>query len=105
MTFPHIQGAMQPVSPQNRNPRRSYDLEGYEITPMTLQEAMNNGVAALRTICECGHQAEVPISVGGWPAVSFVPDAGLTIRCSACGRSDPMTVPAWPRKIGPFDSK
>ena len=53
--------------------------------PMPLQDAMSSGVNALRVLCGCEHQAEVPISIGRWPSKSFVPDAGMTLRCAEYG--------------------
>lgn len=90
----------QPLPPHSRNPRRAYDAYGYEITPMTLQQAIDMGVMALRVTCDCGHVSEIPIYVGGWPSTSFVPDAGMTIRCGACSASAPWTEPAWPSRGG-----
>ncbi len=70
-------------------PRRASDADGREITPLTQQNAMDRGVTALRAICACGHKAEVSIHVVRWASTSFVPDAGMTLRCDACGTSDP----------------
>ena len=86
------------LPPESRNPRRAYDDDGSEITPMTLQQVMDQGVLALRAICPCGHVEEVAILVGRWPSTSFVPDAGMTLRCSACGTPDLRTEPAWPKR-------
>ncbi|MEE7438882.1 hypothetical protein [Methylobacterium oryzae] len=85
-----------PLPIHSRNPRRAYDVDGFEITPMTFQQAMDKGVHAVWVICDCGHVEETPIYVGAWPSTSFVPDAGMTLRCSACAKPDPQTVPAWP---------
>src|SRR4051794_23169703 len=95
MTLPITHGLGRPVPLQSRNPRRAYDVDGLEITPMTLQQAMDQGVAALRAICACEHIEEVPILAGRWPSTSFVPDAGMSLRCSACGAPDLRTEPAW----------
>jgi len=93
----HISRSHRPPLPvHSRNPRRAYDVDGFEITPMTFQQAMDKGVRAVRVICDCGHVEETPIYVGAWPSTSFVPDAGMTLRCSACSKPDPQTEPAWP---------
>ncbi|UIY43203.1 hypothetical protein [Methylobacterium radiotolerans] len=86
-----------PLPVHSRNPRRAYDIDGCEITPMTFQQAMDKGVRAVRVICDCGHVDETPIYVGAWPSMSFVPDAGVTLRCSVCGTPDLRAEPAWPR--------
>ena len=86
------------VPHSRRNPRRAYDERGREIEPMTLQDAMGCGVNALRVICGCGHEAEIPLAMGRWPSKSFVPDAGMTLRCSGCGQWDPKTIPVWPQR-------
>ena len=75
--------ARAPLS--RRNPRRAYDERGQEIGPMTLQDAMSSGVNALRVICGCEHQAEVPISIGRGPSKSLLPDASMTLRCAEYG--------------------
>jgi hypothetical protein len=98
MNLPITHGHGRSVPPESRNPRRAYDVEGREITPMTLQQAMDQGVMALRAICACGHVDEVPILEGRWPSTSFVPDAGMTLRCVVCGTPDPRTEPAWPKR-------
>ncbi len=89
-----------PLPVHLRNPRRAYDVAGFEIAPMTFQQAMDKGVRAIRVICDCGHVDETPIYVGAWPSTSFVPDAGMTLRCSACSKPDPQTEPAWPDRGG-----
>lgn len=98
MANPSIPGGRGAVHAHARNPRRAYDADGREITPMTLQNAMDRGVTALRAICACGHEAEVSIHVGRWASTSFVPDAGMTLRCDDCGTPDPKTRPVWPRQ-------
>lgn len=97
MTLPIIHGHGRRVPVLIRNPRRAYDLDGREITPMTFQQMMDKGVTTVRVICDCGYVEELPIRVGRWPSRSFVPDAGMTLRCSACSKPDPWTEPAWPR--------
>ena len=88
-----------PIVPYHRrNPRRSYDSEGRQILPMDLTDAMQNGVRALRAICNCGHEAEVPID--GWQPETYVPDVGLSLRYTDCGRRGPKTEPMWPRRDG-----
>lgn len=96
MTLPITYGDGRWVPILIRNPRRAYDLDGREIAPMTFQQAMDKGVTAIRAICACGHVEEMPIHVGRWPSTSFVPDAGMTLRCSACSTPDPWTEPVWP---------
>jgi hypothetical protein len=99
MMLPNTYGSGRPpVPPKLRNPRRAYDVQGCEITPMTLQHAIQFGVQALRVVCDCGHTEEIPLYSGRWPAESFVPDAGMTLRCNACSKPDPWTEPAWPRR-------
>ncbi|SDA12807.1 hypothetical protein SAMN02799622_00816 [Methylobacterium sp. UNC378MF] len=100
MTHSLATGRRTPLPIHSRNPRRAYDVDGYEITPMTFQQAMDKGVRAVRVICDCGCVDETPIYVGAWPSTSFVPDAGMTLRCGACSKPDPQTVPAWPKKDG-----
>ena len=98
MTLPITHGRGRPVPDRLRNPRRAYDVDGREIAPMTLQQAIDSGIKALRAICDCGHAEEVPIYVGNWPSTSFVPDAGMMLRCRACAKPDLRTEPAWPRQ-------
>ncbi|WP_139307786.1 hypothetical protein [Methylobacterium sp. 275MFSha3.1] len=93
----HNPRAPRPPLPVHlRNPRRAYDVDGHEIAPMTLQQAIDKGVTALRVTCDCGHVNELSIYAGRWPSTSFVPDVGMTLRCSACSTSDLWTEPAWP---------
>lgn len=99
MNNPHAFGQKRPLPVNLRNPRRAYDVESYEIEPMTLQQAMDCGVVALKVSCTCGHEAEMPIYIGRWAANSYVPDAGMSLRCEACGKADPQTIPVWPARI------
>jgi hypothetical protein len=87
-------GAGEPVPRHKRNPRRAYDSIGREITPMTISNAMENGAFALRAECPCGHEAEIAIE--RFPPESFVPDAGVRLRCERCGAKGPTTEPIWP---------
>jgi len=88
-------GFGDPVPRHRRNPRRAYDPAGREITPATIANSMENGVVALRVECPCGHEAEIPIE--RFPPESFVPDAGLRLRCERCGAKAPKIEPVWPR--------
>jgi hypothetical protein len=91
-------GATEPVSRNPghvprwaRNPRRAYDQDGREITPVTVAAMRAEGVTVVMAYCEefyCGHSAKVDVSC--WPGEIYVPDIGLRLRCSACrvlGRS------------------
>ncbi|SFL82110.1 hypothetical protein [Methylobacterium pseudosasicola] len=88
-------GVGDPVPRGRRNPRRGYDAEGRETVPATIANSMSNGAYAIRATCDCGHEAEV--SIDRFPPNSFVPDAGLRMRCEKCGRKGPTTAPAWSR--------
>ena len=94
-TSAYTAGVGDPVPRHKRNPRRAYDAAGREVAPATIANSMQNGVRALRAECACGHEAEVPID--RFPPDSFVPDAGLKLRCERCGAKGPKTVPVWPR--------
>ena len=79
-----------------RNPRRAYDAEGNEIPPMLLGSMRARGVTHVFAACEahaCGHEATVDVST--LPGELPVPDVALRMRCSACGRKQIKTVPAW----------
>jgi hypothetical protein len=91
----YTKGVGEPVPRHRRNPRRGYDAEGRETVPATIANSVANGAYAIRATCDCGHEAEVPIE--RFPPESFVPDAGLRLRCESCGRKGPRTVPAWRR--------
>lgn len=104
MTYPDAVGRSAPLPVHSRNPRRAYDVDGFEITPMTFQQAMDKGVRAVRVICDCGHVEKMPIYIGAWPSTSFVPDAGMTFRCTACSKPDPQTEPRWPSQVDNLSS-
>ena len=89
-------GQGDPVPRHRRNPRRAYDREGREIRPMTLANAADNGVTMLRAFCPppCRHEGLVPLD--RFPLALAVRDVGLRLRCTACGRKEPETEPAWP---------
>lgn len=91
-------GQGDPVPRHRRNPLRAYDRDGRELRPMDLANAMKNGVQFIRATCPppCRHQGEVPID--RFLATMAVPDVGLRLRCSACGRKGPVTEPRWPRR-------
>jgi hypothetical protein len=84
------------VTRPGRNPRRAYDAEGNEIPPMLLSGMRALGVSAIIAYCEaqgCDHEATVDVSP--LPDDMPVPDVALKLRCSACGRKQIKTVPAW----------
>jgi hypothetical protein len=69
-----------------RNPRRAYDENGKEITPVTVASSRASGLHTIAVFCEirgCCHDAVV--SLEGWPDDSPVPDMALRLRCSKCG--------------------
>ena len=69
-----------------RNPRRAYNQDGREITPVTIASLRSEGVTVVTAYCEelgCGHQAKVDVS--SWSGEIYVPDIGLRLRCSKCG--------------------
>ena len=80
----YASGFGDPVPRHPRNPRRGYDSEGREMVPATIANSIANGAYVIRATCDCGHEAEVPI--GQFAPESFVPDAGLRLACTACGR-------------------
>jgi hypothetical protein len=62
--------------------------------PMTLANMRANGVRAVTATCEaCGRSADV--NVDALPESVHVPEAGLRLRCSACGGKTISTRPAW----------
>lgn len=76
-------GRGEPVPRYKRNPRRGYDPEGREITPMTIANARQNGARGIMVICKCKHEVTLPF--GDLPDDTFLPDIALRLRCSACG--------------------
>ena len=88
-----------PVPRHHRNPRRAYEADGREITPADIRNIRENGATALTATCACGHEAEVPLD--RFSPETFVPDAGLRLRCSACGRRGVATVPVWRKMFVP----
>ena len=91
-------GQGDPVPRYRRNPRRAYDREGREVQPMDLANAAENGVRFIRAICPppCRHEGQVPLA--SFPSTMAVPDVGLYLRCTACGRKGPETEPVWPMR-------
>ena len=91
-----------------RNPRRSYDREGREIPPGTIAGLRVHGATHVVAYCDngsfvgrtrCGHSARIDVS--GWPDHVIIPDIGLRLRCSACGRKGKATVqPDYPKTPG-----
>lgn len=63
---------------------------------MDLANATQNGVRFIRAICPppCRHQGQVPLAA--FPHTMAVPDVGLYLRCTACGRKGLETEPVWP---------
>jgi hypothetical protein len=79
-----------------RNSRRAYDGQGREIPPMTLGNMREHGVRSIDAFCHaigCGHASTV--NVNGLPDELPVPDVGLRLRCSRCGRRAVHTRPNW----------
>jgi hypothetical protein len=61
---------------------------------MTLANMRANGVRAVTATCEaCKREADV--NVDALPESLHVPEAGLRLRCSACGGKTISTRPAW----------
>jgi hypothetical protein len=81
---------------KHRNPRRSYDKDGNEIEPMSLQVMREHGARSVEAICQrqgCGHESS--INVDGWPDDMPVPDVGLKLKCSKCSGKDIKSIPDW----------
>jgi len=91
-------GQGDPIPRHRRNQRRAYDREGRECRPMDLANAAENGVRFIRAICPppCRHEGQVPLA--SFPSTMAVPDVGLYLRFTACGRKGPETEPVWPMR-------
>ncbi|GJD37533.1 hypothetical protein QO012_004430 [Methylobacterium aerolatum] len=104
MTEPRIPSAAfgsgkgDPVPRHRRKPRQANDRDGREIRPIDLANAMKHGVRSIRATCPppCRHEGDLPID--RFPPATFVPDVGLRIRCTVCGRKRPVTEPVWQRR-------
>jgi hypothetical protein len=58
-----------------RNPRRAYDENGSEISPITLANMGSQGVRPVSAFCQsinCGHEAT--FNADAWPNDLVVPD-------------------------------
>ena len=79
---------------RGRNPRRAYDEQGNEISPMTLATMRSHGVRSVLAWCNaCGHHAD--LNVDHLPDDLPVPDAALRMRCSRCDSKEIQTRPEW----------
>ena len=77
-----------------RNPRRAYDADGREITPMDLANMRQNGVRSVTAECKACKR-EAAVNCDALPADLPVPDVALRLRCSACGSKQIVTRPDW----------
>jgi hypothetical protein len=70
-----------PMTRPPRNPRRAYDADGREISPMSLGNMREHGVRAVLALCQeasCGHSGS--INVDSLPDSFPVPDVSLRLR-------------------------
>ena len=69
-----------------------------QLKPMTLAQLDEQALLVFCWCNRCGHNAEVPTA----PLISRlgplfpVPELGIHMRCSHCGKKDVATRPAWP---------
>ena len=87
------QGKGPPVPRHLRNPRRSYDEEGREVTPATVANVQQNSARGIIARCACNHEAMLCFT--GLHPDWYVPDIALRLRCSACGGKRIETYPDW----------
>jgi hypothetical protein len=77
---------------------RNYRPDGTVITPMTAFEAEEMGAKGVKLRCmSCGHTGERSFVTIAPEA--FVPDVGLSMKCSKCG-AQPESWLWWPTKHG-----
>lgn len=69
-----------------------------KLRPVTLAQLDEQALLVFCWCNSCGHNAEVPTA----PLISRlgplfpVPELGIHMRCSHCGKKDVATRPAWP---------
>lgn len=84
-----------------RNPRRAYDKDGTETEPGRIGDMVaREGITRVRVFCPapCWHSSTLDVS--DWPGELAIPDIGLRLRCSKCGRHGRATImPDWPNPI------
>ena len=86
-------GKGPPVPRHLRNPRRSYNEEGREVTPATIASVQRNNARGIIARCACNHEALLPFT--GLHPNWYVPDIALGLRCSACSGKRIENYPDW----------